>query len=178
MPESAFKDKDYSQAIKESYDPDLRRLRVEAILTDGIDALIVNPDGSLNVNLTGSGNVTVNFPTDQSLGTIESGIVDTAFSEINSVVAENLSTIVTYTATTTTRMKFVEVTGTNIAEYTIWLNGTAIHKKRTYFGNLDNTFQFSKGYSLVASDVIQVKVLHHQSGVGSFSAFVLCLKDM
>ena len=45
--------KDPGQTLKESYDPDLNRLRVDALVTDGVDALIINPDGSVNVNITG-----------------------------------------------------------------------------------------------------------------------------
>jgi hypothetical protein len=47
------KDKDYTQAIKESYDPSLQRLRVDAIINDGVDALVINPDGSINVVASG-----------------------------------------------------------------------------------------------------------------------------
>lgn len=46
------KDKDFPQTLKESYDPDLQRLRVDALVTDGIDAMLVNPDGSINVVTT------------------------------------------------------------------------------------------------------------------------------
>lgn len=46
------KDKDYTQGIKESYDPALERLRVDALINDGVDALVINADGSINVNAT------------------------------------------------------------------------------------------------------------------------------
>jgi hypothetical protein len=50
------KDKDYTQAIKESYDPDLNRLRVDAIINDGVDALVINSDGSINVSVLPASN--------------------------------------------------------------------------------------------------------------------------
>lgn len=53
------KDKDYTQGIKESYDPALERIRVDALITDGIDALLINSDGSINVEGVISGEVTV-----------------------------------------------------------------------------------------------------------------------
>jgi hypothetical protein len=48
------KDKDPLQGIKESYDPALERIRVDALITDGMDALVINPDGSINVTGGGS----------------------------------------------------------------------------------------------------------------------------
>jgi len=114
---------------------------------------------------------------DSTVGTIESGIVDIAYNEVLSVASASLTTISTYTAIQTSRLKIVEVSGTNIAEYTIEVNGTPIHKKRTYFGYLDNKFEFSKGYNLANTDVVTVKALHNQASVGDFSAFILVLKD-
>lgn len=45
-------DRDPGQVLKESYDKDLERIKVEALVSDGVDALIINPDGSINVNAT------------------------------------------------------------------------------------------------------------------------------
>lgn len=44
--------RDYPQTLKESYDPSLQRLRVDALINDGVDALVINPDGSINVNVS------------------------------------------------------------------------------------------------------------------------------
>lgn len=44
--------RDYPQVLKESYDQDLKRLRVDALINDGTDALVINADGSINdINL-------------------------------------------------------------------------------------------------------------------------------
>ena len=42
---------DFPKAITESFDPDEKRLRVDAIINDGVDALIINEDGSINANV-------------------------------------------------------------------------------------------------------------------------------
>lgn len=131
--------------------------------------------GALNVNI-GGGIVTVT-PGAGTFNSVESGTVDTAYNEVTSVASAILTTITTYNVTQPTRLKWVDISGSNIAEYTVNINGTPIYKKRTYYGNLDNTFSFSKGYNLVASDVITVKVIHYQPSVGDFSAFILVLKD-
>lgn len=62
------KDVDFPQAIKESFDPDLKRLRVEGIISDGVDALIINPDGSINVDATVE-NALVTVPFDSIFAT-------------------------------------------------------------------------------------------------------------
>ena len=145
---------------------------ITARLSDGTDALVINTDGSINTNTT-----LVGGSISGNVSTVETGTVETAYAEVLSVAAATLTTVVSYTATQATRLKIAEVSGTNIAEYTININGTPIHKKRTFFGNLDNNFQFSKGYALVTSDIVTVKVLHNQGSPGDFNAFILVLKD-
>lgn len=76
------KDKDYTQGIKESYDPAIERIRVDALINDGVDALVINPNGSINsvirdatnnytlqINADGSINATANFSGSVSIGT-------------------------------------------------------------------------------------------------------------
>lgn len=205
------KDKDYTQGIRESYDPTIERIRVDALVNDGVDALVINADGSINVVVVSGGSadhvnawisdadgfpitvgqktmaesVPVVFPSDQAISatisstvdTVEAGTVDTAYNEITSVPSSTLTNIVSYTAVQNTRLKIIEVSGTNIAAYTVFVNGSPIHKKRTYYGFLDNNFQFSKGYALVLGDLVQVKVEHFNTSVGDFSGFILVLKD-
>lgn len=132
---------------------------------------------SIPVVLPTDQDIVATIPPDTIIGTIEAGTVDTAYNEVTSVVNGALTTIVSYMAVITTRLKAVEVTGTNIATYTVLVNGDVINKKRTYYGNLDNDFQFSKGYHLNTSDVVSVQVLHTQPDPGNFSGFILVLKD-
>ena len=132
---------------------------------------------------TKAGSIPVVLPSDQpisvsgSVGVLETGTVDTAYNEVLSVASSILTTVTTYTAIQPTRIKWIDVSGTNIATYTVYVNGTPISKKRTYYGNLDNSFQYSKGYALLTSDVVAVKVEHTQPSVGDFNAFILVLKD-
>jgi hypothetical protein len=46
-------DRDFPQVLKESYDPDLNRIKVEALVSDGVDALVINANGSINVDIEG-----------------------------------------------------------------------------------------------------------------------------
>lgn len=167
--------------------------------------LKINSDGSLDVNViisaaTGDSiriydsngaavtlgqkssalSIPVVLATGQSsstIGTIESGTVNSVYNDVAAVASGAETEIVTYTALSSTRLKITEVTGTNIATYTVYVNSSPIHKKRTYFGNLDNNFQFSKGYKLENGDVISVTALHNQTSPGDFSGFILVLID-
>lgn len=138
----------------------------------------VDPSGNLKaVAVDSAGNLIIASGGGGTQDVVESGTVDTAFGDITSVPMNTLTTIVSYTAGGPTRVKFCEVSGTNIATYTISVNGSPVNRKQTFYGNLDNDFQFSKGYALVITDIITITVIHQQTSVGEFSGFVLVLKD-
>lgn len=322
MPKPDALNRDFPQVLKESYDPAIERIRVDALITDGVDALIVNPDGSINVTVPAGSIVTspnlhdgfgnpisssadgsnrvlhtetpdavsstvtlgalndmvtipvqgltsvgfqinpgtligsikaqssvdggstwvdvpfyevssssvssqINFGSPNTLkilsivpvggssdirvlvnsytsgsatallrassitgtapvilpaagsalGVVESGTVDTAYNEVTSVATGVLTTVVTYSAVQNTRLKVCEFSGTNIATYTILVNGTPINKKNTYYGILDGKFDFSKGYNLISGDLVTVTAIHNRPDPGDFNAFILVLKD-
>lgn len=192
---------DQTQIIQRVFDGTSDRLRVDAAVSldvGTLDVAINATDDSIRIydsnaaaitlgQKTKAQSIPVVFPSDQTIsttipanstfGVLESGTVDTAFAEAFTVGNSILTTVTSYSAVQPTRLKMVEVSGTNIATYTVNVNGTPIHKKRTFFGNLDNNFQFSKGFAVDSGDVITIKVLHNQSDPGDFSAFILVLKD-
>lgn len=137
--------------------------------TNKLVPVAVTEAGLLRVDAAFSGNVDAN--------TVEQGTVDYSYGDVTNVASGVLTTLVSYTAGGPTRLKFAEVSGTNIATYTVLKNGSPINKKQSFYGYLDNDFQFSKGLPLVLSDVITVKVIHQQASVGEFSGFLLLLKD-
>jgi hypothetical protein len=154
--------KDYTQTLKESYDPDLNRLRVEALVTDGVDALLVNGDGSINVNIVS--------------GSPGSSEFKHVYNEITSVASATPTTVNTYIVPLgkDAFLQQVAVSGTNIATYEVFVNGVIQDKKRTYFGtSLDGVFHFSNsasdGYPLTAGDIVLVRVTHNRPSVGDFN---------
>jgi len=123
------------------------------------DALLINPDGSINVNSSN--------PQGTSVST---------YNEILSVTTSITTTVVSYTAPVgkTTYLQLVEVSGTNIAQYVIKVNGTPINKVYTYFGSgLSNTFNFSansnSGFPLSVGDLVIVEVTHLRGPDGDFN---------
>lgn len=129
-------------------------------ISDGTDTLAINPDGSINVNLTQS----------------NPGVLKTFYNEITSVAASVLSTVQTYTAplATSSYLQKVEFSGSNIAEFTIEINSVVKDKKRTYFGSsLNSEFKFVEtgtGLPLAIGDIVTIKVIHVRPFVGNFNS--------
>lgn len=129
-------------------------------ITDGTDNLAINPDGSINVNLAGSAT-----------------IVDT-YNEVSSVLNSVLTTVVSYTVINAGKLKQINVSGTNIAEYRVELNSVVIDKRRTYFGSALNTdFTYDDGLAVAPSDSIVVKVIHNRPSLGDFNGRIQVSED-
>ena len=155
--------KDFPQTLKESYDPALERLRVDAIINDGVDALIINPDGSLNVNVVSS--------------EASSGNYKSIFAEISSVASSIQTNIQTYVVPLgkIAFLQKIDCAGTNIAKYEVLVNGIVQSRMYTYFGSaLNDTFEFAdfseSGYPLTAGDSVTIRVEHFRPFIGDFNA--------
>lgn len=117
------------------------------------DKLEVNPDGSINVNVIQS---------DQTLKSY--------FSEVTNVITGVTTTLATYTALSDVYLQKAEVSGNNIAEFELVIDGDTVDRKRTYFnGNLENVFNFNNGLNITTGQVIIIYVVHTRPDPGSFS---------
>lgn len=125
-------------------------------ITDGTDNLAINSDGSINVAITGGGLTTVTY------------------NEVTSVASGILTTVCSYTATSSVRLRKVLASGTNIASYEVQLNGVTLAKKYTNFGGpMDVDFDFEDGRSIVATNIVTLKILHSRPGTGNFNATII-----
>lgn len=131
-------------------------------VSDGTDTLAVNPDGSINVNIT---------------STAPTGSVISDFGSVTSVPMSVLTTINSYTIGLSVigYLERIECSGTNIAQYEIYISSVLQARQRTYFGGaLDVIFEFvsptAKGLLLTPGTVIEVKVIHLRPTVGDFDA--------
>lgn len=129
-------------------------------ISDGTNTLSVNTDGSINVKVS------------DTLGTLIS-----SFSEITSVASSTTTDINSYTVPIgkTGFLQKVYLSGTNIAEYEILINGIVQEKTRTWFGNsLNEELDFSdyskNGIPLIAGDIVKARVTHNRPSVGDFNA--------
>lgn len=80
------------------------------------------------------------------------------------VPANTLTTILTYTAVSATRLTRIGVSGTDYAKFQIFLNTVLIETRRT---GPDRTldFAFTSPLSLAPGQILDVKVTHYAPGV-------------
>jgi len=109
--------------------------------------------------------------------------VKSTFGEIASLAANTQTNVVSYMAPLDKEsfLEKIEVSGTNIAEYEVFVNATKIAKRRTHFGaDLSTDFEFDspagKGLPLAPGDVVTVKVTHPRPYVGDFEARIQTLE--
>lgn len=114
---------------------------------------------------------------------IPNGETVSTYNEISSVSSGVLSTIATYIVPmgVIAYLCRTEYMGTNIATYTLFLNGTIIDKKITYFsGSMDTQSEFdisiSVGLPLVPGDIIEAKVIHNRPDPGDFTSRILAME--
>ena len=134
------------------------------IKDDDGDQLEINPDGSINVKGTGKTITVYNEP-------------------VTAIPSSTPTTIVTYTAPADkiSYLQSIMVSGENIAEYEIKVNGVTIAKKRTYFPKFDTNFDFlsstgGNGRDLAINDIVTVVVTHFRPVAGKFNSTILSLE--
>jgi hypothetical protein len=93
------------------------------------------------------------------------------YNEITSVSSGSYVTILSKTVGINSKLKIVQVSGTNIAEYEVLLNGSVIDKQRSNFGtSLNCLFTFENGITLMPADILLVRVRHDRPSTGNFNA--------
>jgi hypothetical protein len=98
------------------------------------------------------------------------------YGETLSVGSSTPTTVISHVVGTTgTYLKRIAVSGSNFAIYEVKLNGQVIDKKRTSFGNANETFEFD-GLGLQMGDVVQVQVTHSSETLGDFNARIQTLE--
>ncbi len=136
------------------------------------DQLLVNPDGSINVNSTGgggSGDVNIHDSAGNAL-TSTSGALNVQIAGVNpnqnsvlvfgeeTSVAVGIETIVAqYTAPvapTTSCLLVAYVGGENVAQWTIYNNAAIYDRKFTSAAMLNENFDFKTGSSIVPGQII------------------------
>lgn len=144
-------------------------------LGDGVSLITSTPVGGkqgLDVNLINTSILVTTSPV-QGDPTVSPKYY---YNEVTSVPNGVLTTILNYTVPSgkETYMDKAYFSGTNIAEYTIKLNGVVVDKRRTFFGApLNDFFNFGSSFGLpakvTAGQTIQVQVIHNRPSVGDFN---------
>jgi hypothetical protein len=114
-----------------------------------LSQLVINPDGSINVNA----------------GTLSIAPVSAlAVGGITGIPANTLTTIVTFTASVAINLSKIAVSGTDYAKFQLFKNTVLIETKRSG-PERSMDFNFSNPLKLVATDIIDVKVTHYVTGI-------------
>ena len=180
---------DANQVLRLAYDDATKRLKTDAVVTatignvdvaidagggdniaisDGVDTMTVNPDGSINVALVG-------MPVYEPIFT---------YNAVAGVAANVTTNLISYTMPGGKNgyLQKVYISGENIAKYTVRVNGAIIDVARTYFGqSLDKCLEYASGtsnlgYELSAGDVVLVQVLHTRPSLAEFNARIQILE--
>jgi len=135
--------------------PDVGDVADSVQVGDGVDVLQVNPDGSINVVLQGSGGTAVLYT-----------------GEALAVAAAVQTTVLSHTVPPATYLTIdrIDVGGENIAKWEVYINAVKIATRRTYWGDGMNESFIMGGLKADAGDTIEVKVLHDRPFSGDFEA--------
>lgn len=133
-------------------------------IVEGGNTMVVNPDGSINVNIETS----ISTP----------GLL-LYHNDITSVASTIETTIITVTAPSNgLRIEKIDVSGDNVALYRVYVNGVEIYTKRSWWCDFNVGFNFenfSNGYLLTSGQVLTVTCYHTSHFLGDFEATVLAL---
>jgi hypothetical protein len=140
-------------------------ISTDSLLRGGSDGTVIGNDGdALKV---------VNVDPIDTVG------LDVKYSEVSSVVSGVETNVISFTAAGSGyRVSKIYVAGENIALFKIKVNGTTILAKRTFFGNLNEEFNFenfSNGLKLQPLDQVVVTVLHTRPWSGNFESSIIGL---
>lgn len=131
-------------------------------ITDGIDVLDINADGSIDVNIVSSGSA--------------DGLTIT-YNEISSIGSGSETLLATLTAPLAgARIQKVDVSGNNVALFRVKIDGNTIATKRTWWSNFNEKFEFESfvnGLLLTSGQVLTVTVLHERPYLGAFEATIM-----
>lgn len=96
------------------------------------------------------------------------------YAEISSLASGALTTILTYTipVAKTLKLERVEVSGCNVADYIVEIDGVVKGKRRTYFGGFNADFNLG-GLPVATGLVVRVRVIHTRPSAGDFDATLI-----
>jgi hypothetical protein len=135
---------------------------------DGTNLAEVTSSGALSVDISG-GSVSLNGG---SVSTFPP-TVQNFFSEQLSVAAAATTTILSYTAPSTKYVFAATFSGTNVAAFTLKVNGVVWDRMRTNYSQFNGEFSLGGGViELAPSGIITIEALHNGDTPGDFEAKV------
>lgn len=156
----------------------------------GSNYLNINPDGSIDVNANieldqatdsiaiGDGTNLIDINPDGSINVVvaESALTEkNVFDEVTGIVSGITTEIISYTAITDTKLISCNFSGTNIAMYSLYIDGNLCAKKYTCWCSLNEQFNFENGLPINSGDIVSLEVVHNRPDPGNFNANLLIM---
>ena len=113
-----------------------------------LSQLVINPDGSINVN---AGTL--------SIAPVSALVVG----GVTSITPSTLTTIATFTASAAINISKVSVSGTDYAKFQLFKNTVLIDTKRSG-PERSIEFNYNNPLKLIATDIMDIKVTHYVIG--------------
>lgn len=157
--------------IKKVFDETNDSIRVSS---PGISEIIIDAASGDNIAIKNSDGSDINSSTPLPVTFIENTYNNIySFNNITAVPMGVETSIISYIVPNgkNANLIFSEMSGTNVATFNLYLGASLINKKRTFFGDLNNTMEFkNKGFYLTSGQVITLKVIHTRPDTGEFEA--------
>lgn len=141
-------------------DPDAGDVHDSVRIGDGVEELAINPDGSINVNITFSASDGLTIAHNE-ISAVPSGAETTIISLVVPVGGYRISKI--------------DVSGENVALFRVKVDGSTVDNKRSWWTEFNQSFRFESfvnGLKLVAGQVLTVTTLHNRPFACNFEATV------
>jgi hypothetical protein len=142
----------------------------------GDGTLVVN-DGSFDLSISNGVDLVKGlFPSKVLVN--QSGTTLIEYSEVTSVASGIETIVVTKTTAVAKKLTKIVCGGSNIALFTLNIDGAMVAKCRTNFGSLlANELDFGSGIDVASGKTIELKVLHSRPYVGDFEGSLIFIKD-
>lgn len=106
------------------------------------------------------------------------------YNEVTNVNPGIETTISTYIAISTAEcyLQAISCSGTNVAEYRVYINSTVVDKKYTYFTEFNLNFGYftgnttTPGIKLITGDIVSIRAIQNRGSTCNFNALLQILE--
>lgn len=131
-------------------------------ISDGVDTLAINADGSINISGAITGDVNA----------ISTGVNEFAFNEIT-IAAGATGTVISQLFPTEYKLRRVRGSGETIGVYTLKFGATGVDKLRSTYTDFNALFDYETGITIPAGTTVIISVQNAGTAPALFSAQLL-----
>lgn len=135
-------------------------------ISDGVNTLDINPDGSINTNIINTLNVS------GSVDALFVGINQFTYNEI-SIAAGATVTIISQLFSTAYKLRKVRGSGENIGVFTLKFNAAGVDKYRTTYTDFNYLLDYETGISIPAGTTVTIEATNVSNSPSLYSTQIL-----